>query len=673
LPVPSHRPKVPTERMADAQAASKRPIYDASSSLVEPAVPAASFGEAPEVGRIDEVQVADAPGPGSYEVKPLVPGNMGAIILPEPPAPEPNASRRERSAPPGPGSYDAAKAVGLVYPSSRSVDFSSREGHSMAFQLQPEYVVQYEDLSPKWSAIRRRSLSAIILPERLRRRVIPGPGPGSYLPRENFFDSDDQILQRLRSDKFVVPWVPLRNGISEHLRGYSDRPVDRALRGDPRPFLSLDGDLATRRRHRAVLVLPEASSVPLRQSWAPGDVWRLYGGDPSPEPEGLADFARRISFEDFPLHEARWRALDERGQKRDMPNLRLAYSLPSLEVTHERPPRPPDFAHYLSRSDDGGWPEDGSPREGDVLLLSLQGERELLHPRSVSLVGMARARGRPEMEPPDEVDDFEELVLTPRHVQRRTPAPVDMARAPARPERPALSANIWADVDGVLYAYQPTAGLQLRSEDDDVLFLAALPGDRLLRRRPPFGDFVRPLGRPGVDPRVPDGAPLPSDESVLLTGWEPRFRAPERPMPPPPPAAPPSAPPSAPSSAPSSTAPSTAPTSQSSAPPTPTDREASAASAAAPTAAFVGGAPTAVPPTPPAAAPEAPPAPATGREAPPSVPQPTPVPPPEAPLQETPDTPVVVVSPAQAPAAAPASAAAPAEVATALAEEGAAA
>merc|ERR1712029_773616 len=77
------------------------------------------------------------------------------------------------------------------------------------------------------------------------------------------------------------------------------------------------------------------------------------------------------------------------------------------------------------------------------------------------------------------------------------------------------------DVNGVVYTYQPSAGLHLRDSDADVLDLE-LPWDKL-RRRSPEIDFERPLGRPGIDPRV-DDTPKVDEEEQILTHWLPPTR-----------------------------------------------------------------------------------------------------------------------------------------------------
>jgi hypothetical protein len=273
----------------------------------------------------------------------------------------------------------------------------------------------------------------------------------------------------------------------------------------------------------------------MRHSWADGEGWCLYDPPLAPEPEGLVDFSRRISFEDFRAEEALWQARRARGLRRHHANLRLAYSLPSLDVTHLCPPEAPDFSLTTGRppSDDAG----DSPREGDVLLLSCATERDLLHPRAPAPVDMARQLergamdGDPRREPIRDAMGGDELLLSPRPIQRRTPGYVDMARASGRPREVELSAHLWADEDGRLYAYQPSAGLHLRAEGAEELLLNPSPGDQLLRQRPRGGDFSQAPGRPGVDPRVPVPGEKELQDVALLLNWEPRFVPPPLPAP----------------------------------------------------------------------------------------------------------------------------------------------
>ncbi|CAK0813332.1 unnamed protein product, partial [Prorocentrum cordatum] len=195
-----------------------------------------------------------------------------------------------------------------VLPRVPAAAFGPGVGHSL--QLPPFYVRQYEALSPRWEAVRRRSLSAVILPShrppRRSRRRRPAPGPGSY-------SAEDGALRCLRADRLVTRWILPRRGrgLGEHERGlYTARPVDPSVRGDPRRLAAAEDDLAVRRRRPSALMRAPSAPPELRRSWAAGDGWRFYDQPPKPQPEGLGTFARRIEFEDFPLWEQRWSALE---------------------------------------------------------------------------------------------------------------------------------------------------------------------------------------------------------------------------------------------------------------------------------------------------------------------------------------------------------------------------
>lgn len=530
-PPPSSRPRRPTVKELEAKSSSRRPFYDPSNTQVvaSPAVPTfgPGFGAERSSPQRSPRRTADPrPGPGSYEMRALVPGGRAAHIAPEALPRDP----RQCSEPPGPAHYEPRAAKQLVYPGLAAVRFGPAPGHTMAFQRSPVYVARYKALHPRWEAVRRRSLSAVITPLRCSdshatsiaaaasastNRALLGPGR---------YNVDDWLTRRLRPDRGMPRWIRPPLGAWEHARGlYRERPVDRAVRGDPRPLLAGDADSVLRRRGLVAFFRPlsEPPRLPRR-----GGVWRFY--DPaSPEsPEGLADFARRIRFDEFRERETIWLRQQARAIRRAHPNFQLSYSLPSLEITKARAPRP-DFASQPERA--ASDPGDGSPREGDVLMLSLGAERELFHPRSPFFVDMARQRGRASSEPPDAVDmdDYEELLLSPRRVGQHSPMYVDMARTGGRPFEPELSAHLWADQGGVVYAYQPTSGLRPCDEDADLLTLSVDRADAMLRRRPRWGDFATALGRPGVDPRVPGGEDghHPDDEAIL-THWAPRFRRP---------------------------------------------------------------------------------------------------------------------------------------------------
>lgn len=206
-----------------------------------------------------------------------------------------------------------------------------------------------------------------------------------------------------------------------------------------------------------------------------------------------------------------------------------------MEAASDKPRAPHvDFSLVPGRPDSDPGNALDSPREGDVLLLDTGAEKELFHPRVPQAVDMSKQFGRADSTLPTSgddavADDFENLIIDPKPVQRRIPVFVDMALSSGRPVEPQFSANLWADINGVVYAYQPTAGLQLLEPGADVLDLE-LPWAKL-RRSAPMHDFERPLGRPGLDPRVDDNALAGgvNEEEVILTHWlpprrQPRFR-----------------------------------------------------------------------------------------------------------------------------------------------------
>jgi len=557
-PLPGSRPRVPTAAASQASAAAERPFYDANHALVEPSVPVPSMcpgsssrgfvgARGCETGRLEHLVQGDNPGPGSYQLTALVPGGQAAVIAPDSQSTSKvRLAARARSEPPGPATYDfQASLAASVYPRASAAGFGESMGHSMEFQRTQVYTSRYGALDPRWEAIHRRSYAALILPEPdalsaeiAARQSLRAPhgGTGAAIGPATY-DVDEHLTQRLRPDVSVLPWVARSSGVAEHTAAlFSERPVDSAVRGDPRPLLGPDGDLAVRRRHADAIIQPlsEPSGLQrLRRSWAAGDTgWTLYGPVPEPAPTGLSSFSRGLALEAWSVREDRWRALEERGKRRNMPNLQLAYSLPSLETTRLRAPSA-DFTRIQGRpaSDIGAG---DSPREGDVLLLSLQGEREVLHPRVPAPVDMARQLGREDNTVPAEVDDFEELVLSPRPTQRRVPVFVNMAKTQGRPEVLELDAHIWEESKergGGVYTYRPTTGLLARDPggDLDELDLQVAPGKAQPSRRPPSVDFSQPLGRAGVDPRIADSDPGPwgppgGCEETVLTNWRPRFR-----------------------------------------------------------------------------------------------------------------------------------------------------
>lgn len=514
-------------KIEEERVAARRPFYEVNGSK-EPLpsdeqTPAFGVG-ARETGRLERLRARQSLGPGCYEIEPLVPGGPATTIAPEP---APLQLREEQKPPPGPADYDLERADELMYPRQSVAEFDWSRGHT--HQKTPRYVARYSALEPRWEALRRRSLSAVILPV-ARERLLPSnvvptpdgptPGPGHYLDA----DGGDDLVRRLRPDVLVTQWMKPRSRSCEpeHVRGlFNDRPVDRTVRGDPRPLIGHEDDWILRRRHPAPVIHPLTRSLPDQEKVEDDARWCFYEPAPWPEPEGLASFSRHLAFEEFDRAEAVWERRHLQAERRWHPNRWLSYSMPCMEVASDKPRAPHvDFSLVPGRpSSDAGNALD-SPREGDVLLLDTGAEKELLHPRVLQIVDMGRQLGRPDDAVPD---DFEELIIDPKPVQRRTPVFVDMALGSGRPVEPQFSANLWADVNGTVYAYQPTAGLQLREPGDDVLDLE-LPWAKV-RHRAPMYDFERPLGRPGVDPRVDDHA-LAGGESVILTHWSPPTRQP---------------------------------------------------------------------------------------------------------------------------------------------------
>lgn len=511
-PPHQHEPRAPTERMEEEASLAFRPFYNADFAAVDPSVPTPRMGSGPslhlrgaETGRLATLEPTSAPGPGSYSM-PSATGPSAVI------APPPRHGIVEVQPTPGPAEYTPAEADGLVYPRIAAADFTSHTGHTMEHQAVPDYVGGQQDLQPKWDLLLPRVPSAFIVPRsesppQQRPPPVP-PGPCDYEPV-------DTLTQRIRPDVKVGHWTTPSHGISEHVHAlYTDHPVDRAILGDPRPLLGPEDDLPIRRRRPAAVIhpLPE----PLRRSWSAGDHWHFYDPLLAPEPEGLASFSRRVPFEDFMGKDALWKALEERASKRERPNLRLTYSLPDLDLTKLRAPAV-DFSKAPERPSSD--PGDGSPREGDVLLLSIGNLAEMRYARADAFLDMARQRGREEALLSDPADDFEELVLSPKRSEERTVCHVNMDKMAGRRE-PNFLANVWAEDGDRVYTYIPS---QLPQGDTlDVLDLGQAPP-----RLPLGGSFGKALGRPGLDLRV---TPFVGEqEDALLTNWQPRFVPPPLP------------------------------------------------------------------------------------------------------------------------------------------------
>jgi len=536
-PLPSTRLRMPSSSQQDADAAARRPFcYDGHA--VEPAVPVPILGPGLDEGATMETSVTEpeGPGPGSYDLPVLVPGGRAAVIAPDSEISE--IRQRARSNPPDPGPAHYDSEVSQIYPRAPSASFGPALGHSMEFQLAPDYVAGYEDLDVNWSSVLSRIPSALIPPEpseeakaaaAAMEKKAPSAGTGANLGPGAYDEARGDELTKRRPT--ALSWTARPNGVAEHLAGLFQEWTRRGRQiFDERPLLDPEADAAMRRRHPAALIQPEAEPV-IRRSWAPGDKWRLYV-HPTPEPEGLATFSRALDFDSWAAKEAQWQAFEARRLRREKSSSQLSYSLPDLHVIKQSAPRAVDFSLLTGRpASDGG----DSPREGDVLILSANAE--LLHPRVPAPVDMDRQRGRYDGEV-DQVDDFEELVLSPRPTQRRSPSYVDMARAQGRPQNLELDAHIWAeDPEHGVITYHPSSSLAARQgAEAEELDLEPAQAQNRLRLRALSADFERPLGRPGMDPRVdgstadtPWGAGRDVEEDVVLTHWQEPFVAPPLP------------------------------------------------------------------------------------------------------------------------------------------------
>ncbi|CAE7471784.1 unnamed protein product [Symbiodinium pilosum] len=404
---------------------------------------------------------------------------------------------------------------------------------------------------------------------RLMRGRAPPAGTGAVCERLGPGTYSASSAPLLRPD-LVQLWRPLRTGLPEHLHGlFRLRSDSRALLDTEAPgsvegllpsipkkvqiIPRVDGGIQcklvilelSQKAYYLWIILP-LPKARLRRSWSAEDIWRFY----LPEldsPLGLANFARNLDFEDWQASAApaptlgfdRLWALQNRGAcpskaavgraaraahvaKLALLGIGLSYSLPDLHITHERAPEA-DFG-------DSGRMNEDEEVEGDVpqmvLLLSLEAERELLHPRAPSLVDMGRQIGRSDGTVED-VDDFEELILSPKRPAKRVTCLVDMARDPGRPPDPEMDAHVWAeDHHDRVFCYKPLGGL---ADDEEEL-------DLLLKPTPqaPSTDFGRPVGRPGLDPRARE-EPRQEDEEedLLLLQWSPPFIPARLPVPPP--------------------------------------------------------------------------------------------------------------------------------------------
>mmetsp|Transcript_9211 Transcript_9211/g.20541 ORF Transcript_9211/g.20541 Transcript_9211/m.20541 type:complete len:1097 (-) Transcript_9211:34-3324(-) len=540
-PLPSHAPRRATNSSSEALLASRRPFYEAAESqkALDPVQPVVNLSLGPETGRLKELQPIDEVGPGAYELKALVPGDVPTALL----GPGFGAGKigggqsdsgeacagsgeqtggtgaRQAELGPGPADYDALDALIATCPRAPAA-FLGR----LPPQPHPQPADAQSALSPRWEVLRPRAPAASINVPTFDPRLLPpmrSPGPGAY-------KVDNDATKRIREGMHVRHWFqPAWQNEHEHAL-YNPRPVDRSIRGDPRPLLDPRADTLTfRRKFRAFMRYQSEPPAPVDRRW------RFYNAAGTPEPLGLADFAHRVSFEEF----REWNNIRERLQElhhhQMRPSLRLAqYSLPELDVTKVQAPRPPNFDKVLARQR-GDEDFSDSPREGDVLLLSLHAEKDLFHPRVVAGVDMSRQLGRRSRSaPPDlgEESEGDELALSPRPVRRRTPMFVDMSKVSNSPADDfTFSANVWANDNGLIYTFKPTSAMS-NGKADEALLLDADRGARYLQPSLGHADFALPLGREEHDPRVPtrDIDSLEAEQELLLH-WRPRPPAPTPP------------------------------------------------------------------------------------------------------------------------------------------------
>eukprot|EP00929_Paragymnodinium_shiwhaense_P064817 TRINITY_DN32521_c0_g1_i2.p1 TRINITY_DN32521_c0_g1~~TRINITY_DN32521_c0_g1_i2.p1 ORF type:complete len:1175 (+),score=212.14 TRINITY_DN32521_c0_g1_i2:164-3688(+) len=532
-PLPSSRARAVTEKAAEDKAKATRPFYDPRWVAVDPAIATPQFAPvatgATETGRLEMPRKDAIAGPGTYDLPTLVPSGPAAIIAPLP-TPKPSDARTDPLAEtPGPATYESSVACTVVYPRSQALAFGPAVGHSMEFQKAPRYTTEYSALEPRWDSVLRRSMSAIILPVTRSVQLLPSalrapeePGPGAY-----DIERGDDLTKRIRGDMQIQRWLQPSHNMCEHEHAmFTGKQDSRAL---PSP----EDDAPLRRRHPAAVIHPLSRSMPSLRPQEE-DNWKFYDLPGPPEPEGLADFSRRLDFEDFQDAEARWLAAERRGERSRKPSNMLSYSLPGLDTTMARAP-----AHDFSKAPERPQEDEDngldSPREGDVLVLGMEAERNLFHPRLLTTVDMAKQLGRGSSCPPRpssaEQDDFEDLLmLDPEPPKKHVPMFVDMARSTARASEPEFSANAWAVGDnGATYTYHTTQSQRARNPEEE-LALDTQPGERLLRPRSVECDFTRALGRPGVDHRVAagHGESVDLDQEQILTYWQPRFQNPRR-------------------------------------------------------------------------------------------------------------------------------------------------
>jgi len=528
LPPHTTRPRRPTSSQQDANSAALRPMGP------DPAVAAPALAELAEeaedpwskmcgTGRLKALEVDPGhPGPGDYEL-PDLPGGPSAFF-----APESDVMTKEEVTP-GPAQYHLGSSEGLVYPRTPGGNFGLPRPDVMEHQQCPDYVANYDALEMNFKQVEPRAPSTLILPEaseealralELLKHRAPAAGTGVKLGPGYYQDEVPAALQRLRPDRMVLAWRPRQEGVAEHLLGlYKHYTRFGRWRLDDRAMLGVDDDLALRRNRPRAFIQPPHQ---LKRSWSAEDIWRLYL-PPEEEPKSQ-HFARNLDFDEWQEKEKHWRWLAVRHFFRTRPSLRLSYSLPDLELVKDRAPEV-DFSKAPGRSPRAEEDE----VEGDVLVLDTETALAAVEPRATGAVDMAKQLGRDDGDD-GLVDDFEELVLSPKRLERRSSCFVDMAKESGRPPEPPWDPHIWAeDLHERVFCYQPI----IDRDRDEVLDLSPASAQRRLLKRVPTYDWANCLGRPGHDFRMPE---LEEDQEApaLLTNYEEPFVAPPRPRPPPP-------------------------------------------------------------------------------------------------------------------------------------------
>lgn len=529
LPPHTTIPRRPTSSQQDAHSAALRPLGPDPATTVATAPALAELAEEAEdpwskmcaTGRLEAVEKKVDPGPGDYDL-PNLPGGPSAFF-----APESDVMAKEVT--PGPAQYHLGASEGLVYPRAPGGNFGLPRPDVMEHQQCPDYVANYDALEMNFKQVEPRAPSTLILPEaseealhalELLKHRAPAAGTGVKLGPGYYQDEVPDTLQRLRPDRMVLPWRPRQEGVAEHLVGlYKHYTRFGRWRLDDRALLGVDDDLALRRNRPRAFIQPPHQ---LKRSWSAEDIWRMYL-PPEEEPKSQ-HFARNLDFDEWQEKEKHWRWLAVRHFFRTRPSLRLSYSLTDLELVKDRAPEV-DFSKAPGRSPRAEEDE----VEGDVLVLDTETAMAAVQPRATGAVEMAKQLGRDDGDD-GLVDDFEELVLSPKRLERRSSCFVDMAKESGRPPEPPWDPHIWAEESERVFCYQP----MMDRDREEVLDLSPASAQRRLLKRVPTYDWANCLGRPGHDFRMPELEEDP-EAPALLTNYEEPFVAPPRPPRPPPP------------------------------------------------------------------------------------------------------------------------------------------